>query len=131
MFTPAKVFFYAQALTSITGSALAIAAALSAWVAVSAASASRTFSFFGIVDTAGGATVNTAVTPTSQYAAAAAMLLLGFILGLFHCANTVYPRGLQHPYPIILSALAFVCTFIGTIVGAGVRAFALLVRQHF
>jgi hypothetical protein len=112
--------YYALVLSSLAGFSLAIAAALSAWVT----STTTGIGFFAYSFTAAGTTVNTSISPVGQLAAAGAMLLLGFISGFFHFLNTIHPRGAKAFFPnsqILFCVAAFMFTFIGTVVGGGVR----------
>ena len=116
--------YYALVLSSLAGFSLAIAAALSAWVTVTIGSTTYGRGFFAYSATAAGTTINTSDSPVGQYAAASAMLLLGFISGFFHFLNTIHPRGAKAFFPnsqILFCVAAFVFTFIGTVVGGGVR----------
>lgn len=116
--------YYALVLLSLAGFALAIAAALSAWVTVTYGPTTASKGFFAQTYSSGGASVNTSVSPVGQPAAAGAMLLLGFISGFFHFLNTIHPRGAKAFFPnsqILFCVAALVFTFIGTVVGGGVR----------
>jgi hypothetical protein len=116
--------YYALVLASLAGFALAIAAALSAWVTGTSGPDTASYGFFALSLSTSGTAVNTSISPVGQLAAAGAMLLLGFISGFFHFLNTIHPRGAKAFFPnsqILFCVAAFLCTFIGTVVGGGVR----------
>jgi hypothetical protein len=118
------VTYYARVLLSLAGFALAIAGALSAWITTTFSGMTASSGFFAATVTAGGSTSSASYSPAGQPAAAGALLLIGFIVGFFHFVNTIHPRGAEaffHNSPLILASLAFVSTFIGTVVGGGVR----------
>ncbi len=118
------ITYYARVLLSLAGFALAIAGALSAWVTLGDSKNNLSTGFFAVSATVAETTTSVSYSPAGQPAAAGALLLIGFIVGFFSFLNTIHPRGAEaffHNSPLILASLAFVCTFIGTVVGGGVR----------
>ena len=100
---PFTVYLFFLLVLSLAGFVLAAVSAFGGW-----SSSSILLFYVGLTN-----------QPTGQASGALAMLILGFLFGYFH----FLAAALKGPFPltIALSALAFVFTFIGTILGAGVR----------
>ncbi len=130
--TVAFVILCFQLLFTLTGAALAAAGALAAWVSFSPPGATVTYGFFASSITFLGQTTNSITAPVGQYGAAAALLLLGGNLAVIYFIALVVKvwivcrvnQSLVNFGFLFLASLAFVCTFLGTILGGGVRVFA-------
>lgn len=135
--TVAVVILCFQLFLTLTGAALAAAGALAAWVSVPVTLpvlgvATNTAGFFASSVTALGQTFNFTYAPVGQYGAAAAMLLLGGNFALIYFIALLVNvwvvcrvnQALVDFGFLFLASLAFVCTFLGTILGGSVRLLA-------
>jgi hypothetical protein len=126
----------AHYVLAVAGFSLAAAGAFANWITFSMAmpgvTASGASGFFSFTYTASvpslgiSQTTNTSANPTGNLGAAAAMLILGFILGFFHFVALLLKANkvtfASSTVIIALSALAVVTTFIGTVIGGQVRS---------
>ena len=105
---PFTVYLFFLLVLSLAGFVLAAVSAFGGWASVN---------ILGL-----NLSLGLTTWPASQWAGALAMLILGFLFGYFH----FLAAALKGPFPltITLSALAFVFTFIGTVLGSGVSFFA-------
>jgi hypothetical protein len=120
----------AHTVLSVAGFSLAAAGAFAGWVAYSysalgytVSSSSGWFTSTITSNAPGLASSTTTLTPTNNPAAAGAMLIIGFVLGFFHFVAMLLKGKVSFANSNVIiatSALAFVTTFIGTVVGGQV-----------